>query len=114
MAEELTYKDEAAAGYERAFAHVSTHFVSFLLRAARLAPGMHVLDIAAGTGLAAEAALVAVGPTGHVTAADLSPAMVEKARARLGKAQNARSRSRTGRRCHSRTGASTRWCAASA
>ena len=33
------------------------------------------LDIAAGTGLAAEAALVAVGPTGHVTAADLSPAI---------------------------------------
>jgi hypothetical protein len=40
MAEELTYKDEAAAGYERAFAHVSTHFVPFVLRAARLAPGM--------------------------------------------------------------------------
>jgi O-methyltransferase/aklanonic acid methyltransferase len=31
----------------------------------------------------------AVGPTGHVTAADLSPAMVEKARGRLGHAKNA-------------------------
>jgi ubiquinone/menaquinone biosynthesis C-methylase UbiE len=55
---------------------------------ARLTPGMRVLDIAAGTGLAAEAALKIVGPTGHVTAADLSPAMVEKSRERLGQAKN--------------------------
>ena len=89
MADELTYKKEAAAGYDRAFARVATHFVPLLLRAAHLAPGMRVLDIAAGTGLAAEAALAAVGPTGHVTAADLSPAMVEKARERLTKAKNA-------------------------
>src|SRR5262249_13592985 len=89
MTEELTYKNEAAAGYDRAFAHIGTHFVPFLLRAAHLAPGMRVLDIAAGTGLAAEAALGVVGPTGHVTAADLSPAMVEKARNRLGHAKNA-------------------------
>jgi protein-L-isoaspartate O-methyltransferase len=50
---------------------------------------MHVLDIATGTGLSAEAALAAVGPTGHVMAADLSPAMAQKARDRLGKAPNA-------------------------
>jgi ubiquinone/menaquinone biosynthesis C-methylase UbiE len=89
MAEELTYKDEAAGGYDRAFARVTTHFVPFLLRAARIAPGMRVLDIAAGTGLGSEAALSVVGPTGHVTAADLSPAMVEKARERLAHAKNA-------------------------
>jgi nitroreductase len=47
----------------------------FLLRAAHLAPGMRVLDIATGTGHSAEAALAAVGPTGHVTAADVSPDM---------------------------------------
>jgi ubiquinone/menaquinone biosynthesis C-methylase UbiE len=88
MAEELIYKDEAAAGYDRAFAQVSKHFVPFLLRATHIAPGMRVLDIATGTGLAAEAALAIVGPTGHVTAADISPAMVEKARGRLGMAQN--------------------------
>jgi ubiquinone/menaquinone biosynthesis C-methylase UbiE len=57
MAEELTYKNEAAAGYDRAFARVTTHFVPFLLRAAHVAPGMRVLDVATGTGLAAEAAL---------------------------------------------------------
>ena len=88
MAEELTYKNEAAAGYDRAFARVTTHFVPFLLRAAHVAPGMRVLDVATGTGLAAEAALHAVGATGHVTAADLSSAMVAKARQRLGNAAN--------------------------
>ena len=88
MADELAFKDAAAADYDRAFAHVTAHFMPFLLRAAHIAPGMHVLDIATGTGLSAEAALAAVGPTGHVTAADLSPAMVEKARERLGKAPN--------------------------
>jgi ubiquinone/menaquinone biosynthesis C-methylase UbiE len=89
LAEELTYKDEAAAGYDRAVARVTTHFVPFLLRAAHVAPGMRVLDIATGTGLAAEAALRLVGTTGHVIAADLSPAMLEKARRRLGNAPNA-------------------------
>jgi ubiquinone/menaquinone biosynthesis C-methylase UbiE len=88
MPEELTYKKEAAAGYEQAFARVSTHFVPLLLRAARIAPGMRVLDIATGTGLAAEAALGVVGPMGHVTAADLSAAMVDEARTRLSNAKN--------------------------
>jgi ubiquinone/menaquinone biosynthesis C-methylase UbiE len=88
MAEELAFKAEAAAEYDRAFAHVTAHFMPFLSRAAGVASGMRVLDIATGTGLSAEAALAAVGPTGHVTAADISPAMVEKARQRLGEAPN--------------------------
>jgi ubiquinone/menaquinone biosynthesis C-methylase UbiE len=61
----------------------------FVLSAAHIARGMRVLDIAAGTGLSAEAALSAVGPTGHITAADISPAMAEKACERLGEANNA-------------------------
>src|SRR6202048_4110758 len=89
MAKELVFKDKAAAEYDRAFAHVTAHFMPFLLRAAHIAPGMRVLDIATGTGLSAEASLAAVGPTGHVIAADVSPAMAEKARERLGKPQNA-------------------------
>ena len=89
MREELTYKDEAAAEYDRAFAHVTRYFMPFVLCAARIARGMRVLDIATGTGLSAEATLSAVGPTGHVTAADVSPAMAEKARERLGEARNA-------------------------
>ena len=32
---ELSYKDEATSAYDRAFAHVSTHFLPFLLRAGR-------------------------------------------------------------------------------
>ena len=88
MAGELTFKDKAAAEYDRAFAHVTAHFMPFLLRAAHIAPGMRVLDIATGTGLSAEAALAAVGHTGHVTAADVSPAMAEKARERLAKVPN--------------------------
>jgi ubiquinone/menaquinone biosynthesis C-methylase UbiE len=89
MVEQLVFKDEAAAEYDRAFAHVTAHFMPFLLRAAQVEPGMRVLDIATGTGLSAEAALSAVGHTGHVTAADVSPAMAAKARERLGKAPNA-------------------------
>ena len=89
MAAELVFKDAAAAEYDRAFAHITAHFMPFLLRAAHIAPGMCVLDIATGTGLSAAAALAAVGPNGHVTAADISPAMVAKARERLGTAPNA-------------------------
>lgn len=88
MAAELAHEDEAAAGYDRAFGHVATHFIPCLLRAAHLAPNMKILDIAAGTGLAAAAALKIIGPGGHATAADLSAAMVEKARQRLHAAPN--------------------------
>ena len=86
---ELSYKDEAASAYDRAFAHVSTHFLPFLLRAARLEPGQLALDAATGTGIAAEAALAVVGPGGHVTAADVSQAMVDRARERLAGSRNA-------------------------
>src|SRR5215469_2025893 len=74
MAEELAFKDAAAAEYDRAFAHVTAHFMPFLLRAAQIAPGMRVLDIATGTGLSAKAALPGIGPTGQVTAADIAAA----------------------------------------
>jgi len=39
MAGELAFKDEAAAEYDRAFAHVTAHFMPFLLGAAHVAPG---------------------------------------------------------------------------
>jgi ubiquinone/menaquinone biosynthesis C-methylase UbiE len=88
MAKELGYRDEAAAEYDRAFAHVSGHFLPFLLSAAGVESGMKVLDIATGTGLAAAECLRAVGPTGHVVAADLSEAMLEQAKQRLSSAPN--------------------------
>jgi ubiquinone/menaquinone biosynthesis C-methylase UbiE len=79
----LSYTDAAVAGYEQAMARVSRHFVPLVVAAGHVAPGQRVLDIATGTGLVAEAALGAVGPSGHVTAADISPDMVEQARRRL-------------------------------
>jgi len=78
----------SAGGYERGFGHVSRQFIPALLRAARLAPGHRVLDIATGTGIAAEAAVERVGQSGHVVATDLFPAMLEKARERLGHLPN--------------------------
>ena len=113
MPEELTFKDEAAAEYDRAFAHVTAYFMPFLLRAAHLAPGMRVLDIATGTGLSAAAALAAVGPTGHVTAADISPAMAGRHASVSAKRRMFRSLSRMGRRFRSRMSVSTRYCAIS-
>jgi ubiquinone/menaquinone biosynthesis C-methylase UbiE len=81
---ELQFRESAAAGYDRAVGHMTRQLIPPLLRAARLTPGMRVLDIATGTGIAAEAAAEVVGPSGQVVAADVSPAMVERARERLG------------------------------
>jgi ubiquinone/menaquinone biosynthesis C-methylase UbiE len=86
---ELAYGTEAAAEYDRAFSHVSAHFLPALLRAAHLAPGQRVLDVATGTGIATEAALAVVGSHGSVLATDASPEMVERARHRLAPAANA-------------------------
>jgi ubiquinone/menaquinone biosynthesis C-methylase UbiE len=80
---ELSFNDEAATAYDQAVAHVSARFLPFLLRAARLEPGQRVLDVATGTGIAAEAAIAVVGAGGHVTATDSSHAMVLRARQRL-------------------------------
>lgn len=111
--QELGFKREAAAEYDRAFAHVTRYFMPFVLRAAHIAQGMRVLDIAAGTGLSAEVALSAVGPTGHLTAADISPFMAEKARERLGEAAMLPFWSRMHRLSRSQTRLSTQWSAIS-
>lgn len=54
-----------------------------LLRAG-LKPGQTVLDVAIGTGLIAQAALPIVGTHGEVIGLDLSEAMLEEARRKLG------------------------------
>ena len=89
MAEEIAFQAEAAAEYDRAFSHVSAHFLPFLLRALRLVPGQRVLDVATGTGISAQAALEIVGPTGSVLATDISSEMADKARQRLAGLPNA-------------------------
>src|SRR4026208_1812020 len=86
---ELAFKDEAATAYDQAVAHVSAHFLPFLLRAARLEPGQRVLDVGPDTGPAAGAASAVVGAGGHVTATDNSQAMVDRARQRLAGSPNA-------------------------
>ena len=85
---ELQFRESAAAGYDRAVGHMTRQLIPPLLRAARLAPGMRMLDIATGTGIFAEAAAAAVGPSGHLVAADLSSSMLEGARRRLGALPN--------------------------
>jgi len=85
---EISYNTAAAQRYEQAFAHVTAHFIPHLLHAAALGPGKRVLDVATGTGLAAEAALSVVGPGGHITASDASANMAKQARHRLGAAAN--------------------------
>ena len=59
-------------------------FIPTLLEMARLAPGQRVLDVATGTGAAAELALNVIGPSGHVTALDIAAPMLDEARRRLG------------------------------
>ena len=78
----------SAAGYDRGFGSISGQFIPTLLRVARVGPGHRVLDVATGTGIAAEAAFQAIGPTGAVVATDLSPSMLDRARARLGSTPN--------------------------
>lgn len=69
-----------AAGYDEVFGRVTRSFLPALLKAAHLRSGQHVLDVATGTGAAAEAALAVVGPSGSVVAGDVSPHMLEIAR----------------------------------
>ena len=78
----------SAAGYDRGFGSIAGQFIPGLLRAARVSPNYRVLDVATGTGVAAEAAVEAVGPSGTVVATDLSPAMLERARGRLSQMPN--------------------------
>jgi ubiquinone/menaquinone biosynthesis C-methylase UbiE len=82
------FYDAGAGAYDRVFGRIPRDFAPALLRMARLTPGLRVLDIATGTGIFAEAAAAAVGPSGHLVAADLSPSMLEGARRRLGALPN--------------------------
>ena len=77
------FSGASAAGYDRGFGSISGQFIPALLGAARVGPGYKVLDVATGTGIAAEAAINAIGPSGSLVATDLSSEMLERARERL-------------------------------
>jgi ubiquinone/menaquinone biosynthesis C-methylase UbiE len=72
-----------AAGYDELFAHVTRSFIPALLKAAQIDVGHRVLDIATGTGAAAQAAAEIVGPSGEVVAGDISSTMLEAAKNNL-------------------------------
>jgi ubiquinone/menaquinone biosynthesis C-methylase UbiE len=72
-----------AAAYERYLGRWSRLFVPAVLAAAEVASGDRVLDVATGPGEAARRALSLVTPAGRVIGADISPAMLTAARARL-------------------------------
>jgi SAM-dependent methyltransferase len=73
-----------ASAYERYLGRWSRLFVPAVLAAAEVANGDRVLDVATGPGEAALLALSMVTPAGRVVGADISPAMLTAARARLG------------------------------
>jgi ubiquinone/menaquinone biosynthesis C-methylase UbiE len=70
-------------GYDALFARVTRLFIPALLQAARIAPGHDVLDVATGTGAAAQLAAAIVGPAGSVIGGDISPSMLNVARRNL-------------------------------
>jgi ubiquinone/menaquinone biosynthesis C-methylase UbiE len=84
----LQFGETAAVGYDQAVGHMTRQIIPDLLSGGRITLGQHVLDIATGTGLAAEAAATMVGAAGRITAADISQSMLDQARQRLGTAQN--------------------------
>lgn len=88
MTNGVQFEQRAASGYDQAVGNMTRLLVPTLLEAARLQLGQRTLDVASGTGIAAEAAADIIGPAGHITASDVAPAMIELARARLGTRPN--------------------------
>jgi ubiquinone/menaquinone biosynthesis C-methylase UbiE len=70
--------------YEQYIGRWSRLFVPALLAAAEVTAGCRVLDVATGAGEAALGAMSVVTAAGLVVGADISPAMLVAARARLG------------------------------
>ena len=73
-----------ASAYDRFTGRWSRLFAPAVLAAAEVATGCRVLDVSTGTGEAALMTLPIVGASGLVIGADISPAMLEAARDRLG------------------------------
>jgi hypothetical protein len=60
MVKELSYEGKAAAGYDGAFAQVTTHFAPFLLRAAHITPPAMAEKARARLGQARNASVTSV------------------------------------------------------
>ena len=72
-----------ASAYWQYIGRWSARFVTALLAAAEIGPGDRGLNVATGTGVAAQPALALVGESGLVVGVDISLAMLDAARARL-------------------------------
>lgn len=77
------FYDAGAEGYGVIFGRVPEHFRTTLLRQARVSTGQTVLDVATGTGIAAEAAAQVVGPSGSIIGVDVSRGMLAVTERRL-------------------------------
>src|SRR5687767_7659774 len=75
--------DRAASIYDRVGPRVFSHFGRRLVEMAALAPGMRVLDVAAGRGAQLFPAAKAVGASGRVIGIDLSADMVRETSAEI-------------------------------
>jgi ubiquinone/menaquinone biosynthesis C-methylase UbiE len=71
------FYDAGASGYDEIFGFASSEFVPTLLKLARVEAEDRVLDVATGTGVAAEVASDLVGHNGSVLAVDISAPMLE-------------------------------------
>jgi len=76
-----------SSAYDQYIGRWSRLFVPALLTAAKISEGDRVLDVATGTGVAAQMALRQVGNTGLVVGVDISPAMLQMACSRLSSRQ---------------------------
>lgn len=83
MSGQFSYS-QGASGFDQTFGIPMRQFIPSLLQMAHVSAGQRVLDVATGTGAAAEEVLKIVGATGHVTAVDKEAAMLDVVRQRLG------------------------------
>ncbi|MGH7275446.1 MAG: class I SAM-dependent methyltransferase [Candidatus Rokuibacteriota bacterium] len=83
MSAQVTF-DKVAAAYDDFMGRWTRLYVPALVRAAALAPGQRVLDLATGTGESALMAADAAGPASRIVGVDLSLPMLRGALAKLG------------------------------
>lgn len=77
-----SFGGSAPENYERYFVPaIGGPVAEDLIEAAELRPGERVLDVACGTGVVTRLAAKRVGPTGKVAGVDVTPGMLEVARA---------------------------------
>jgi SAM-dependent methyltransferase len=72
-----SYRLTASDKWKAKSAAMGRHVTEALVEYAEPREGMNVLDVASGTGEPAITLAARVGPTGHVTASDLSPELLE-------------------------------------